>query len=579
MSDGPTLGNFFANLGFNLRGVGLVEGAVKAVERLNAAVEQRTKVQDALTEIYGDKNKAAALIGISADEGAIAADRATKRTERWGQVMLALNQTLEVGIKLYRGVEGAFRSVSNAVQEAADQAGQAVDLSARLGISASAVQELGYAASQSGSDLEELSQGLTGLSNKVDAAKKGSKDAAASLRAVGVSLVDVRSGRQSLDGTLGQIAEAFAKMPDGAKKSALAVDVFGKAGVKLIPLLNEGSDGIDALRNKARDLGIVIDDEAAKSLEGFGDDTDTLKQQLTGLRNQAIVAILPALQSMVSGMQAWISANRETLVSLLTGALQVFVGVLQVAGKAVEGVVAVFGWLSDHVDLVIAALAGLAAAMLPVIIEFIVLKVAAIAAAAAATAAWIAAAAPFVLIGLAVGAVVFALLRFRAQAGRAIAWVGDRFQDLWRGIKELGGGIAGFFASVGSSIAGIGGRVADFFGAIGGAIKSALGAVFAWFEDKYNWLKGKAEWVIDKLKAAKNLVGDAVDAVLPTKSDNLTGAAAAWVRDQRAASGSKAVSMTNNVTINAPGADANQVAAIFEERKNMWLREADASIA
>ena len=41
-----------------------------------------------------------------------------------------------------------------------------------------------------------------------------------------------------------QVADAFKKMPDGAEKAGLAMKLFGKSGADLIPLLNEGADGL-----------------------------------------------------------------------------------------------------------------------------------------------------------------------------------------------------------------------------------------------------------------------------------------------------------------------------------------------
>lgn len=66
-------------------------------------------------------------------------------------------------------------------------------------------------------------------------------------------------------------------MPDGADKSALAMKVFGKSGMELIPLLNEGSDGITKLTDRARELGLVFDEQAGRNADAFNDGLDELK--------------------------------------------------------------------------------------------------------------------------------------------------------------------------------------------------------------------------------------------------------------------------------------------------------------
>ncbi len=598
-----SVGDFLANFAFNLRGVALVEGAVQAVDRLNAAVARREKVQDAITTLYGDQNKAAALIGLTYKDAEVKELAATSRAERWGKVMLAVNQTLEVGLKLYRGVQAGINAVAGAVQSVTDQASTAVDVGQRLGMSASAVQELGYTASMSSSSVEGMTLALTGLSNKLDAAKKGSKDAAVSLKAVGL---DKTAAGQPLDVTLGRIADRFAAMPDGAKKSALAMDLFGKSGSKLIPLLNSGSAGIAALREEARATGYVIDDQAAGALEGFGDQTDKLKAQLTGLRNQAIVALLPALQRMVTGLQDWIAANRQLLVDVLTSTLRVFLGVLRVVGAVVEGVVATFAFLARNTDIVIAALAGLTAAMLPLIIEWGVMAAAAIAAAVATAAAWLVAAAPAILVGLAVAALVLVILRFRKQAVAAIEWVAEKWLGFGRLVWRVAKAYVGFWVDAARA-------VKDVFVGIFNGVEAAVRYVMRKFDEIVARAKG-----IGKEIGKKGILGAITDAVgIPGLSDipgggvaksilkrtpgvgmmfggnplGLAGEAGAAIYGRVTGGGgptlptvpvapasNKTVTQTNHVTVSAPNADAKQVVDMINDQLDMRLREAAAAI-
>jgi hypothetical protein len=58
-------------------------------------------------------------------------------------------------------------------------------------------------------------------------------------------------------------------MPDGARKSAIALKLFGLEGAKLIPFLNEGAKGIQAFEDEAARLGIVFSDDQIKAAEGL----------------------------------------------------------------------------------------------------------------------------------------------------------------------------------------------------------------------------------------------------------------------------------------------------------------------
>src|SRR5262245_1340871 len=130
------------------------------------------------------------------------------------------------------------------IDDVTDTASHVVDMSQRLGVSAEALQELGHAAGLSGSSLEGVSTGLRMLSRTALQAKDGSDEAKKALRSVRLDAGKLVDGSLTLDDALVQVADKFAGMPDGAKKSALAMKVFGRSGADLIPLLNEGSQGI-----------------------------------------------------------------------------------------------------------------------------------------------------------------------------------------------------------------------------------------------------------------------------------------------------------------------------------------------
>ena len=91
-------------------------------------------------------------------------------------------------------------------------------------------------------------------------------------------------------------------MPDGAEKAALAVDIFGKAGAEMIPFLNQGRDGIGALKQEAAELGLQLSADTAAQAGNFNDALDKLKLATQSIGNQIIASLLPALNDMAGGM-------------------------------------------------------------------------------------------------------------------------------------------------------------------------------------------------------------------------------------------------------------------------------------
>lgn len=157
------------------------------------------------------------------------------------------------------------------------------DMSQKAGESVERVSALGYAASQSGSDLEGLANGLRKLSSNAADAANGSKSAAAAFDSIGVKVTDSNGALKSSGDLLLEIAEQFEQYEDGAGKSALATDLFGKAGADLIPFLNKGAAGIKELTAQADRLGITVSTKSAQAADDFNDSLDKLQKTAAGL--------------------------------------------------------------------------------------------------------------------------------------------------------------------------------------------------------------------------------------------------------------------------------------------------------
>ena len=133
------------------------------------------------------------------------------------------------------------------------------------GMTTTQVQELGYAATATGASSESMTTGMRKLSMMITQAKNGSKSAVAAFKDVGISQQDVK--RSSPHEILLKIADAYNRSANDASKSANAQMLFGRAGAELIPTLNAGSDGLDAMGAKARELGVVLDASAIEKGE------------------------------------------------------------------------------------------------------------------------------------------------------------------------------------------------------------------------------------------------------------------------------------------------------------------------
>lgn len=179
-----------------------------------------------------------------------------------------------------QAIEGAFKNIAagvaaawsalNAVQSVkavADYADQLSKLSQRTGVAVEGLAALSYAASLNDATFDDLQNGLKGLSNKMlEAASKGG-EAAAAFDALGVKVTDGAGKLRPAEEVLLDIADAFRTMQDGAGKAALANKLMEESGVRLIPTLNMGREGLAAMREESSRFDRALAELAPKAVE------------------------------------------------------------------------------------------------------------------------------------------------------------------------------------------------------------------------------------------------------------------------------------------------------------------------
>ena len=206
------------------------------------------------------------------------------------------------GVLTNLGVAVSVAGLTAMVKSAIDTGDALDEMSQRVGVSVETLSVWKPAAEQSGVSGESFEKGLRKLSTTMLEAATESEDAARGFSAVGVEFKNQDGTLRATDQVLLDLAERFKAMPDGAEKTALAVQLFGKSGAELIPFLNQGRDGINELAAEMQALGVQMSSETAAQAGNFNDALDKLKLATTSIGNQIIASLLPALNDMAGGM-------------------------------------------------------------------------------------------------------------------------------------------------------------------------------------------------------------------------------------------------------------------------------------
>jgi len=157
------------------------------------------------------------------------------------------------------------------IKGAVDTADEFNKLAQKTGVAVEQLRQLNYAASLSDVSTEALGTGLRKLSINMASAAGGGKEQTAIFKALGLSVKDAGGSLKGADTMLSEVAAKFANFKDGPEKAAMAVQLFGKSGADLIPLLNAGSSGLKTMADEATALGTVFSGDFAKNSEAFND--------------------------------------------------------------------------------------------------------------------------------------------------------------------------------------------------------------------------------------------------------------------------------------------------------------------
>lgn len=217
--------------------------------------------------------------------------------------------------KIAQWVVQATTSVIRWTGEAGRMAEQTEQLSMQLGIAADSLEGWTVSMARVGLGQESLVTGMRTLSREMIGLEQRNDKAIALWQRLGFSWEDATAGGKTTEGMIRQIADAFAAMPDGAEKSRLAIELFGRSGLQMIPILNKGSAGLDELRLKSIEFGNVLTEQQRSALSTYDDALDDLGTSLKGFTTQVGAAFAPGLTALVNGMTAAVVGTKNIFVA------------------------------------------------------------------------------------------------------------------------------------------------------------------------------------------------------------------------------------------------------------------------
>ena len=237
---------------------------------------------------------------------------------------LAILKTIEISRALIDGVRtltGLLSSAAASAKDLFDDSRQAIDaigkLASQTGLAVETIQAYQQAADLSGVSTDELARSLQKMQINLGKLNEESDDDP--FTELGLSVVELQ--KLGAEETFEKIAGSIANLSTDAEKAAVANEIFGRNGVKLLPLLNQGADALQRQREETEQLGI-LSEEQVRGVEAMNDAFTKVGAALGSIINQVTAELAGPIETITNQVLDMIKQiGTENIAAAITNTL------------------------------------------------------------------------------------------------------------------------------------------------------------------------------------------------------------------------------------------------------------------
>jgi len=224
------------------------------------------------------------------------------------------------------------------------------DMSLRTGISAETLSTLGFVAKQSGTDIGMAEMAIRRMQRAILEAAEGLEEPKRAFDLLGISVENLF--KMSPDEQFSAIAEAMNKIENPSAKAGVAMQLFGRSGTMLLPMLGN----LKQLTAQAREFGLAWTDKEADKAKHLSDSFDLLHAVGSKLAATIGSALAPVLERLAvdvarvgKGMMDFAETHQELIVNITkTGVALVAAGAAFITlGLAVKTLAVAIGFATS----------------------------------------------------------------------------------------------------------------------------------------------------------------------------------------------------------------------------------------
>jgi hypothetical protein len=226
-------------------------------------------------------------------------DKLDRNVKQTNGAMAGFNKSLATIKSQLGGLAGLFAATFgvSAIKGVIETNSELAKLARTVGLTAEQFQEYTFAASQAGINTSLFTSSMTAFVKRVGEASANMGPLVSGLKNLNPALLEAVQTAKSQDEAFRLIADAIANAASSTEAAAIANAAFSRSGVRMVEVLRQGTAGLDEQAQKARELGLVIENDLLAKAELYDDKLDQINRKIKTTFGIAVLESISAVMT------------------------------------------------------------------------------------------------------------------------------------------------------------------------------------------------------------------------------------------------------------------------------------------
>ena len=301
-------------------------------------------------------------------------DNSEKSAMSFGSVLKTLGKgaagAAVAGVTAFAAIGTATVATTKSVIDGASEVaayGDNIDkMSQKMGLSIEAYQEWDAVMQHSGTSMETMKASMKTLANAVESGNEAFER---------IGLTQEELANMSQEEIFEATIAGLQNIEDTTERTYVAGKLLGRGATELGALLNMSAEDTQAMRDRVRELGGVMNEDAVKASAKFQDNLQDLQTAMSGIKRNILSELLPGLSDLTDGFTRLFSGEEGADELIESGTDKLLVGIENAGDKVLNLVTKIFprviSGIGEHFPELVSSIAEMTYTLAPTILDAI----------------------------------------------------------------------------------------------------------------------------------------------------------------------------------------------------------------